>query len=178
MFGDFCDPVRQGDLFLELGDCVEVFQIVGTLRDKEFCTRDDGVLYVDTPTLIKVGLDFVDLVRGKKPVLDPRAEAVRVDRVSKLGIGVDVVGSLRRSRQANLDCALKVIKDVLPRSKARTVTFVNHNQVKEVSRHMPEELLSIAFRVKSLVDAKVQRTMRRQIAFDRIPGISAWTFKE
>ena len=51
---------------------------------------------------------------SEKPVLDALGEAVLVDRVAEVRVGVDVVLAARRGGHADLGCGLEPLQDLAP----------------------------------------------------------------
>src|SRR5205807_500820 len=83
------------------------------------------------------GRDYaVDAVRGEEAVVDALAQAVGVDRIPEIVVGVGVVLTARRGGHADLVGRLEVVQDLPPVAVvagAAAMAFVNDNQIKKIA---------------------------------------------
>src|SRR5690242_693479 len=79
--------------------------------------------------------DPMDAVWGKEAIVDALAEAVRVDGVAEIVVGVGIVLPARRGSHADLERGFEVVKDFAPVAViagTATMAFVNDNQVEKI----------------------------------------------
>ena len=84
---------------------------------------------------VPLGDDAVHAVGGEEAVLDALAQAVLVDRVAEVEIGVAVVLAQRGGGHAELKGRLEVVEDLPPVGVvpgAAAVAFVHDDEVEEV----------------------------------------------
>ena len=89
------------------------------------------------PGGIPFGDDTVHSVRRQEAVIDPLPQAVFVNRIAEIAVGVTVVLAQRRCRHAELISRLKIFQDNAPCalvSRAAAMTFIDDNQVEEIRR--------------------------------------------
>ena len=82
----------------------------------------------------------MDAVRGEEAVVDALAQAVCVDRIAEIEVGVAVVVAQRRGGHAELEGGLEVFEDLAPGAvvaRAAAVALVHDDQVEEVRRDIP-----------------------------------------
>jgi len=129
---DDARAVGQGDVALELALVVAVFGL-GVGRHEHVRALLLGVGQ-GQPLLVDVGLHAVYFIGGQEAVADALRERVAVDRLAKVGVGVDVVRALGRGGHAQVDRAREVGEDGFPGAEAGAVRLVDDDQVEEVAR--------------------------------------------
>ena len=95
---------------------------------------------------VAVDVDLDDLVRREEAVVDALLQRVGVDRLAEVVDVRDVLRLLRRRRHADLRGGREVLEDLAPGGilgRAAAVALVDDDQVEEVRRELPEELLAI-----------------------------------
>ena len=79
--------------------------------------------------------------RREKPVVDPFLERVGVDRLAKVGVGIDVVLPLRRRRETELHRRREVVEDAAPVAfvvRTAAMALVNDDEIEKVRRIFAE----------------------------------------
>ena len=102
--------------------------------------------------------DPMDAVRGQEAVVNPLPQAVGVDRVAEIGVGVGVRVAFRRCGQAKLIRGLEVFEDLPPTALVPGTTpmaFVNDNQVEEVRRVFAVKAGPVVILRNGLIDGEV-----------------------
>ena len=100
----------------------------------------------------------VDAVWRKEAVVDALAEAVRVDRIAEIAVGVAVVLAERRGRHAELEGGLEIFQDVAPVALvagAAAVALVHDDEVEEVRREFAVEAGPPLVAGDGLIDGEV-----------------------
>ena len=84
----------------------------------------------------------MDAVGGEEAVLDALPQAVGVDRVAEVGVGVHVIVALGRGGHPKLKGGLEVLQDLPPTAfvpGTPPMALVNDDQVEEVGRILAVE---------------------------------------
>ena len=100
----------------------------------------------------------MDAVGGEEAVVDALAQAVGVDRVAEVVVGVAVVLAQRRRGHADLEGGLEVFEDLAPVALvagAAAVALVDDDQVEEVGRVLAVEARAALVLGDRLVDGEV-----------------------
>ncbi len=112
--------------------------------------------------------DAVDAVRREEAVVDAVAQAVRVDRVAEVAVGVLVVRAERRRRHPELHGRLEVLEDLAPvalLARAPAVALVDDDEVEEVGRELA---------VQAGAHLVVRdRLVRREVHLAALAGVAA-----
>src|SRR5439155_19997491 len=108
---------------------------------------------------INLGYNTMDAVWGEEAVVDALLQAVCVDGVTEVFVGITVVVAKRRGGHAELIRRLEVLKDLAPVAliaRAPSVTFINDDKVEEVWRKaLVEPRASFVLRDR-LIDREVE----------------------
>ena len=100
----------------------------------------------------------MDAVRGEEAVVDALPQAVRVERVAEVEVGVAVVLAQRRGGHAELVGRLEVLEDLAPVALvagAAAVALVDDDEVEEVGRVLAVEARPALVLGDGLVDGEV-----------------------
>ena len=118
----------------------------------------------------------MDPVRRQESVLNSLPQAVGVNRVAKIVIGIPVVVSQRGGRHSQLVSGLEIFQNFAPVALipgAAPVALVYYYQVEEIRLVLPEEARTPLILGQRLVDGKVHLPALDCLAvFDRPAGIS------
>ena len=117
---------------------------------------------------VPLGDDPMHAVRGQEAVVDALPQAVGVDRVAEVAVGVDVVLPLRRGRHADLVGRLEVFQDFPPVAivaGAAAVALIDHDQVEEVAGELLVEPRPPLVLGDGLVDGEVHLPAVAQLVF-------------
>ena len=82
----------------------------------------------------------MNAIGGEKPVLDALPEAVLVNRIAEVSVGVAVVFTQWRGRHPELVGRLEVLEDFPPAALiagTAAVALVHDDEVEEVRRELP-----------------------------------------
>ena len=129
---DQARPIRQGDLALELALAVVVARL-GIRRHEHLGALLFGIGQRDA-LFIDVRLHPMHLVGGEETVADALCERVGVDRLSEVGVGVDVVVALGCGGHPQMHGPSEVLEDGAPRAEAGAVRLVDDDEVEEAGR--------------------------------------------
>ena len=123
---------------LDLDDLVEVLLFVPPPGlDIAFQHRVVRRIHV----IVERGRDLPNLEGREEPVVDALPQRIDVHRLVEIGVGVEVILTLGRGRQAQLHGGLEVLQDVSPRALVAgptAVALVDDDEVKEVRRVVAE----------------------------------------
>ena len=100
----------------------------------------------------------MDAVGGQEAVLDALAQAVGVDRVAEVAVGVAIIVAQRRRGHAELIGRLEVFEDLAPVALvagAAAVALVHDDQVEEVGRVLAVETRPALVLGDGLVDREI-----------------------
>ena len=117
----------------------------------------------------------MDAVGREEPVLDALLEAVGVQRVAKVGVGVSVVVAKRSRRHAELGGGLEVFEDFAPVAvvaRAASMTLVHDHEVEEVRAVLPIEARTVRVARDRLVGGEVHLAAQHGFALDLVPGVA------
>ena len=113
---------------------------------------------------------------GEKPVLDALSEAVFIDRIAEIRVGVDVVLAARRGGHADLGCGLEPLQDLAPVAVvagAAPMALVDDDEIEEVSRVLPIETRPALVAGDALIGREVHVAALRSVtAGDLVTRIS------
>ena len=87
--------------------------------------------------VVQRGGDLLDFERSQEAVVDAFLERIHEHGIAKVGVGVGVVGALRRGGQAKLHGGREVVEDRAPGAfivGAAAVALVDDDEVEEVGR--------------------------------------------
>ena len=104
------------------------------------------------------GDDAMDAVGGEEAVVDALPQAVGVERVAEVAVGVAVVLAQRGGRHAELVGGLEVLEDLAPVALvagAAAMALVHDDQVEEVGRVLAVEAGAALVLGDGLVDGEV-----------------------
>ncbi|VVB69286.1 Uncharacterised protein [uncultured archaeon] len=107
---------------------------------------------------IRLSHNPVHPVGSQESIFDPLAQAVGVDGIAKVSIGVPVVVPQGRGGHAQLVSGLEVLQNLPPVALipgAAPVTLVYYYQVEEIGRILPEETRPPLILGYGLVDGKI-----------------------
>ena len=107
---------------------------------------------------VPLGDDAMHAVGREEAVVDALPQAVRVDRVAEVAVGVAVVVAQRRGGHAELVGGLEVLEDLAPVALvagAAAVALVDDDQVEEVGREFPVQAGAALVLGDGLVDGEV-----------------------
>ena len=107
---------------------------------------------------VVIGDHAVDPIRGEKAVRDALGQAVLVDRVAEVIVGVDVVLPSRRRGHADLARRLEPLQDFPPVAVvagAAAVALVHDDQIEEVPRILAVQAGAILIAGDGLVDGEI-----------------------
>ena len=108
---------------------------------------------------------FLHTIRREEAVLDPLAQAVSVDRVAEILIGVTRLVPQRRRGHAELDGRREVVKDDSPTAVVATrsaMTFIDDDQIEKIGPVLTKDVLADGG--QRLIDAEVQVATLADIA--------------
>ena len=104
------------------------------------------------------GHDPVDPVGGQEAVFDPLPQAVGVDGVAEVGVGVDVHVALGRGRQPKLVGRLEVFENLAPTAfvpSTAPMALVHDDEVEEVGRVLAVQARAVLVPRDGLIDGEV-----------------------
>ena len=107
---------------------------------------------------VPLGDDAMHSVGGEEPVVDPLAQAVLVDRIPEVEVGVASLLAERRGGHAELHGRLEVLQDDPPGTLvtcAAAMAFVHDDEVEEVGGERPEQPHAPLVLGERLVDPEV-----------------------
>lgn len=130
---------------------------------------------------VYIGANPMHLVGGQKAILNALAQTVAIRRFAgltfifyfngrlfgtKVGVGVDIFILLGRGRHPQMNGAAKVIQDFFPSAPARTMGFVDDDQIEKVGGELFKNALPLAFLTPQVVvNGEVQVTIQAQFLF-------------
>src|SRR6266702_3731931 len=124
---------------------------------------------IRTPaSYIVAGHDAVHMVRCQEAVINALAEAVGVDGIAEVAVGIDIVNALRSCGHAKLIGRFKVIQYLTPVAVIGCTTamaFIDDHQVKEVGSILAIETRAVRIFSDSLVDSEVYFTRCVDLSF-------------
>ena len=163
VFHELLDSTEISLLNLDVA-CVEVVLCVNSalvnFTGQNFILR--GVYVV-----VKGALHLAVAERSEEAIGYALLERVRIDGVAKVLIGVGINVAPGRSREANLHCRSEVFHNLAPTTlviRSATVTLINDNKVKEVTRVLAKGVLLAIIRHKGLEDGEEDGTVGGNLA--------------
>ena len=107
---------------------------------------------------VVVGDDAVDSVGGEEAVRDALSEAVLVERIAEVPVGIGVVHAARRRGHADLAGGLEPLQDLAPvavSTGAAAMALVHDHQIEEVPRIFPVQAGAVLVACDGLIDGEV-----------------------
>ena len=126
---------------------------------------------------VVIGDDAVDPIRGQKPVRDPLGQAVLIDRIAEVVVGIDVVLTPRRRGHADLHGGLEPLQDLPPAAtfaRAAAMALVDDHQIEEVARIVAVQAGALFVAGDRLVDGEVHVTALDRGAGDLGSRVAEW----
>jgi hypothetical protein len=109
----------------------------------------------------------VDAVGREEAVVDALPQAILIDGVAEVEVGVAIVVAKRRRGHSELECRLEVFQDRAPRAvvaRAAALAFVHDDEIEEVGREEPEQPGAPLVLGKCLVDREVHLSALHHLA--------------
>ncbi len=169
MAGDGLRAGAQGHAALEVGGGID---FVG-----DFAAVAVEVALAGAPTGgIPLGHDAMDAVGGEKAVVDALAEAVGIDGVAEIEVGVAVVGAQGRGGHAELAGGGEVFEDFAPVGfvlGGAAMAFVHDDEIEEVGFEFLVEAGAALVLGDGLVSGEVEfAAVDDPAAFDAVAGVA------
>ena len=118
----------------------------------------------------------MNAVRGEEAVGDSLPQAVRIDRIAEIVVGVGVVLTTRRGCHADLKGRLEVVEDFPPVAVvagAAAMALIDDDQVEEIGVVLPIEAGTIGVAGNRLIDGEVHLpALNRSAAGDLPTGVA------
>src|ERR1700682_3883170 len=118
--------------FLDLDGAVELRLAVAlALFDLAF----DDLVVGGIQIVVESGGDLLHLERGQETIVDAFFQRVDVNRIAEISVSVDVVPSLRRCGQSELNRRREVVENIAPIALvigATTMAFIDHDKVEKI----------------------------------------------
>lgn len=122
--------------------------------------------------------DAMDAIRGQEAVRDALREAVLIERIAEIVVGVDVILSPRRRCHPDLGRRLEPFEDFPPVAvvaSTAAMTFVNDDEIKEIARILAIKAGTVLVTRDGLVDREIHvAALDRQTAGDLVTGVAKW----
>ena len=126
---------------LDCDQTLEVRGVVLGVRDRSPVPIDLALAWAPSGGIV-VGDDTMHAEGGEKSVINALGEAVFVDRIAEVRVGVDVVLSAWCCGHADLGCGLEPLQDLAPVAVvagAAPMALVDDDEIEEVLRVLPIE---------------------------------------
>ena len=96
----------------------------------------DDLISTRESEFIDIELDPLDLKWCEESIIDPLSEGIFVDGLTKIGVGIDIIISLRGCCEPEVDGRGEVAEDLCPvaiLSRTTTMTLIDDNEIKKIS---------------------------------------------
>ena len=124
--------------------CYEVCTLIDDNRSVKIIREIDSFLVFSLDDLIStresefidIELDPLDLEWCEESIIDPLSEGIFVDGLAKIGVGIDIIISLRSCCESEVDGRGEVAEDLCPVtifSRTTSMTFIDDNEIKKIS---------------------------------------------
>ncbi len=156
-------------------DPLEILGLVFVVGDRA-AVAVEFVLARPPAGRIPFGDDAMHAVRREEAVVDALPQAVFVDRIAEIAVGVAVVLAQRRGRHAELVGRLEVFEDLAPGAviaRAAAMALVDDDQVEEIGRDMLEKAGAALVLGERLIDGEIHLPALDDLAaFDLVARVA------
>lgn len=131
---DLSEDLRRDEVCALIDDDRSI-KIIGEIDSFLVFSLDD-LISTRESEFIDIELDPLDLEWREKSIIDPLSEGIFVDGLAKIGVGIDIIISLRSCCESEVDGRGEVAEDLCPVaifSRTTSMTLIDNDEIEKIS---------------------------------------------
>ena len=131
---DLSEDLRRDEVCALIDDDRSI-KIIGEIDSFLVFSLDD-LISTRESEFIDIDLDPLDLEWCEESIIDPLSEGIFVDGLAKIGVGIDIIISLRSCCESEVDGRGEVAEDLCPVtifSRTTSMTLIDDNEIEKIS---------------------------------------------